>query len=179
MGRRLYYQDSYGRVQMLTARLSGQQVMINGNALYPPSPSRVRLLPARNRGLVGVPTARRGRTTWTAARMSAISWICPLAVAKTVRWPSQKVTGLPGSLRRHAAPNIYGLRLPRARPHLRADDPVLAPPQRPNDASSSRPDHGRSFVCKGTELLCPDQPRCSAAGGLGRVSGMIKRSEPI
>ena len=24
---------------MLTARLSGQQVMINGNALYPPSPS--------------------------------------------------------------------------------------------------------------------------------------------
>ena len=112
MGRRLYYQDSYGRVQMSTARLSGQQVMINGNALYPPSPSRLRLLSARNRGLVGVPTARRGRTTWTAARMSAISWICPLAVAKTVRWPSQKVTGLPGSLRRHAAPNIYGLRLP-------------------------------------------------------------------
>ena len=47
MGRRLYYQDSYGRVQMLTARLYGQQVMINGNALYPPSPSRLRLLPAR------------------------------------------------------------------------------------------------------------------------------------
>src|SRR6266487_1288748 len=37
--------------------------------------------------------------------MSAISWICPLAVAKTVRWPSQKVTGLPGPLRRHSAPN--------------------------------------------------------------------------
>jgi len=145
--------------------------MINGNALYPPSPSPLRLLPARNRSLVGAPTARRGRTTWTAARMSAISWICQLAVAKTVRWPSRKVTGLPWSLRRHSAPNIYGLRLPRPRPHLRADDPVLAPPQRPNDASSSRPDHGRSFVCKGTELLCPDQLRCSAAGGLGRVSG--------
>ena len=83
------------RRAVLTARLSGQQVMINGNALYPPSPSRLRLLPARNRGLVGAPTARRGRTTWTAARMSAISWICPLAVAKTVRWPSQKVTGPP------------------------------------------------------------------------------------
>ena len=48
--------------------------------------------------------ARRGRTTWTAARMSAVSWICPLAVAKTVRWPSRKVTGLPGPLRRHSAP---------------------------------------------------------------------------
>jgi len=48
--------------------------------------------------------ARRGRTTWTAARMSAISWICPLAVTKTARWPSQKVTGLPGPLRRHSAP---------------------------------------------------------------------------
>jgi len=46
--------------------------------------------------------------------------------------------------------NIYGLRLPRPRPQLRADDPVLAPPQRPNDATSSRPDHGRSFVFQGT-----------------------------
>lgn len=165
-------------MQMLTARLSGQQIMINSNALYPPSPSRLRLLPARNRGLVGAPTARRGRTTWTAARMSAINWIRPLAVAKTVRWPSQKVTGLPGSLRRHSAPNIYGLRLPRPRPHLRADDPVLAPPQRPNDASSSRPYHGRSFVCKRTDLPRPDQARCAAAGGLGRASGMTKRSEP-
>jgi len=36
--------------------------------------------------------------------MSAISWICLLAVAKMVRWPSQKVTGLPGPLRRHSAP---------------------------------------------------------------------------
>ena len=33
--------------QVLTARLSGQQVMINGNALYPPSP-------------VGAPTQERG-----------------------------------------------------------------------------------------------------------------------
>ena len=90
---------------VLTARLSGQQVMINGNALYPPSPSPLRLLPARNRSLVGAPAAGRGRTTWT-ARMSAISWIFLLAVAKTVRWPSQKVTGLPGSLRHHSAPNI-------------------------------------------------------------------------
>lgn len=101
----------------------------------------------------------------------------PAGGAKTVRWPSQNVTGFPGSLRRHSVPNIR-LEVAHPRPHLRADDPVLAPPQRPNDASSSRPDHGRSFVCKGTELLCPDQPRCSAAEGLGRVSGMIKRSEP-
>jgi len=53
-------------------------------------------------------------------------------------------------------PNIYGLRLPLPRLHLRADDPVLAPPQRPNDASSSRPDHGRSFVFQGTVQPHPD-----------------------
>jgi hypothetical protein len=29
------------------------------------------------------------------------SWLCPLAVAKPARWPSQNVTGLPGPLRRH------------------------------------------------------------------------------
>ena len=74
----------------------------------PPSPSLLRLLSARNRGLVGAPTARRGRTTWTAARMPAISWICPPAVAETVRWLSQKVTGLPGPLRRHSAPADSG-----------------------------------------------------------------------
>lgn len=28
----------------------------------------------------------------------------PAGGAKTVRWPSQKVTGLPGPLRRHSAP---------------------------------------------------------------------------
>ena len=33
-------------------------------------------------------------TTWAAARIPAVSWIRPLAVAKTVRWSSQKVTGL-------------------------------------------------------------------------------------
>ena len=32
--------------------------------------------------------------TWAAARIPAVSWIRPLAVAKTVRWSSQKVTGL-------------------------------------------------------------------------------------
>ncbi len=106
-----YRAANTGGTLVLTARLSGQQVMINGNALYSLSPSRLRLLSARNRGPVGAPTARRGRTTWTAARMSAISRICPLAVAKTVRWPSQKVTGLPGPLRRHSAPNADYLRL--------------------------------------------------------------------
>ena len=51
------------------------------------------------------------KTTWTAARMSAASWICPLAVAKSVRWPSQKVTGLPGA----AAPSFRADRRIRAR----------------------------------------------------------------
>jgi len=32
-------------------------------------------------------------TTWAAARMPAVSWIRPPAVAKTVRWSSQKVFG--------------------------------------------------------------------------------------
>ncbi len=46
--------------QVLTAHLSGQQVMINGNALYAPSPSRLRSLSACNRGPGGAPAARRG-----------------------------------------------------------------------------------------------------------------------
>ena len=115
----------------------------------------------------------RSVSRWS-ARMSMATIICPLAVTAMGRRPSRKVSGFPV---RSAAgfapnlPNIYGLTLPHPGSRLRADNPVLAPPQRPNDASPSRPDHGRSFVCKGTELLCPDQPRCSAAGGLGRVSG--------
>ena len=88
---------------VLTARLSGQQVMINGNALHAPSSSRLRSLSARNPGPHGAPAARRGRTASTAARISVVSWACPLAVAKKVR-PSQKVTGLPGPLRRRSAP---------------------------------------------------------------------------
>jgi hypothetical protein len=84
---------NYRLCWVLTARLSGQQVMINGNTLHAPSSSRLRSLSARNPGPRGAPAARRGRTTWTAARMSAVSWVCPLAVAKKVR-PSQKVTGL-------------------------------------------------------------------------------------
>ena len=96
---------------VLTARLSGQQVMINGNALHAPSSSRLRSLSARNPGPHGAPAARRGRTAWTAARISVVSWACPLAVAKKVR-PSQKVTGLPGPLRRRSAPIADYFRLP-------------------------------------------------------------------
>jgi hypothetical protein len=44
------------------------------------------------------------------------------------------------------SPNICNMRSPRHGPHLHADGPVLAPPHRSNDASSNRPDHGRSFV---------------------------------
>jgi hypothetical protein len=32
---------------LLTARSSGNQIMVNGNSHYPPSPSRLRPLPAR------------------------------------------------------------------------------------------------------------------------------------
>jgi len=37
----------------------------------------------------------------------------------------------------------------------------------------------RSFAFQETKLPHPDQAQHSAAGGLGRVSGMIKRSEPL
>ena len=83
-----------GGAPVLTARLSGQQVMINGNASYAPTPARLRSPSARNRGPGGAPAARRGRAAWTAARMSAVSWVGPSAVARKPR-PSQKVTGLP------------------------------------------------------------------------------------
>jgi hypothetical protein len=47
-------------LQVLTARLSGRQVMINGNALYAPSSSRLRSLTGRNRGPRGAPATRQG-----------------------------------------------------------------------------------------------------------------------
>src|SRR5260370_17375069 len=42
--------------------------MINGSALYAPSPSRLRSLSGRARGPGGAPAARRGRTTWSAGQ---------------------------------------------------------------------------------------------------------------
>lgn len=59
-----------GACQVLTARLSGHQVIISGNAPYPPSPSRLRSLSARSCGQRW--SARsEAKTTWMVARMSA------------------------------------------------------------------------------------------------------------
>ena len=59
-----WWDDSVAK-QVLTARLSGYQIMINGHALSHRSPSRLRCLPTRSRGRDGASEAKRGRTTWT------------------------------------------------------------------------------------------------------------------
>jgi hypothetical protein len=68
--------------------------MINGDAPYPPSPSRLRSLSAGT--AVQVERPRRGEDDLDGGENAGGSWICPLVVAKPVRWPSQKLTGLPG-----------------------------------------------------------------------------------
>ena len=50
---------------MLTARLSGHQVMINGHALSPPLSFVAAIPVGPSRGPGGAPAAKRGRTTWT------------------------------------------------------------------------------------------------------------------
>ncbi len=50
---------------LLTARLSGHQVMINGHALSPPLSFVAAIPVGPSRGPGGAPAAKRGRTTWT------------------------------------------------------------------------------------------------------------------
>lgn len=89
------------------------------------------------------------------------------------------MSGFPRSLSRQSAPcrifAAYAWAV--TAPQLRADVPVLASTHQPDDASSGS-DYGGSFAFQGTELLHPDQLRRATAGKLGRVLGMIKRSEP-
>src|SRR5713101_1498398 len=54
-----------GRSPLLTARLSGHQVMINGHALSPPLSFVAAIPVGPSRGPGGAPAAKRGRTTWT------------------------------------------------------------------------------------------------------------------
>ena len=93
-------------------------------------------------------------------------WTEPLPWPPPGRPSPRRVTapGCYGQGRARGRPNTCCLRLPRHRPHLGADGPVPAPPHRPNDASSNRPDHGGSFVFQGTELPRHGQAKTPSGG---------------
>jgi hypothetical protein len=108
---------------------------------------------ARRRSPTGTATAGLHNTSVASAWHLTVVFMQAAGFVRALIPNSARMTGVTNSDHRPSAsgkvrritPNIYGLRLPRSWPHLRADDPVLAPLQRPDDASSSWPDHGRSL----------------------------------